>query len=240
MRYLGGKARLNKQIAGFLNEIRQSNVYWEPFCGACWVSIKIDAPIRILSDAHPELIAMWQQLQGGWRPPERVSRELYNLAKNGSFPDYMRGFIGFGTSWGGKWWGGYANDNTGRNYARNARNSLLKKLPNLMSANFYCVSYRDFLPPVLAQIYCDPPYANTTQYSQKFDSEKFWDKIREWSKLGHQVIVSEYVAPDDFICALEMPTKTDLRNKDNELEPRIERLFMYRDQGTIYKQPDLL
>jgi DNA adenine methylase len=231
MHYLGGKARLNKQISAFLNGIRESDVYWEPFCGACWVSIKIDAPIRVLSDAHPQLIAMWQHLQTGWEPPDTVSEGMYNLAKHTDhFPDYMQGFIGFGCSWGGKWWGGYARDpKSDRNYAKNARNSLLRKTPLLTDVDFTCVDYSKITPSVISQIYCDPPYANTTGYgNNKFDSDIFWKIIREWSSLGHQVVVSEYVAPDDFICVKEFPTKTDLGNKENAKIPRIERLFMHR------------
>lgn len=51
--------------------------------------------------------------------------------------------------------------------------------------------------------------------------------MREWSK-NNDVYISEYNAPDDFECVLEIPTRTDIRNKKNELDSRIERVFKYK------------
>lgn len=73
-------------------------------------------------------------------------------------------------------------------------------------------------------VYCDPPYENQKQISRiKFDHTEFWDTMRQWAK-SNTVVISEYYAPDDFRCVLEMPTKTDIRNSSGRLS-RIERLF---------------
>lgn len=78
-------------------------------------------------------------------------------------------------------------------------------------------------------IYCDPPYNNTTQAygTGTFNTEEFWSVMRKWSK-NNDVYISEYSAPDDFECVLEMPTKTSIRNKDNKMDKRIEKLFKYK------------
>ena len=233
MQYFGGKARISKKIAEFLNEIRAHEIYFEPFCGSCWVAHRIDSTKMVLSDANTELIYMWQMLQGGWIPPDFVSEETYALAKRGLVTPQEIAFIGFGCSYSGKCFGGYARDGKGRNYAKNAKNSLLKKLNTLKQADFIAQSYTEFNPRTSEkrQIYCDPPYANTTQYdrfSKTFDSEKFWGYMRLWSRCGHDVYVSEYSAPNDFKSVLTIETRTDIRNKKNELEPRIEKLFQYR------------
>jgi DNA adenine methylase len=55
------------------------------------------------------------------------------------------------------------------------------------------------LKPTSSIIYCDPPYANTTKYSQSVEVQMFWDKMREWTKSGNVVFISEYNAPNDFI-----------------------------------------
>ena len=80
-------------------------------------------------------------------------------------------------------------------------------------------------------IYCDPPYAGTTKFTgtPDFDSEEFWEIMRQWSR-NNDVYISEYNAPDDFECVLEMPTKTDIRNKDNQQDKRIEKLFRYKGE----------
>jgi site-specific DNA-adenine methylase len=47
-------------------------------------------------------------------------------------------------------------------------------------------------------IYCDPPYKHTQGYSAGgFEDEKFWNKMREWSK-DNVVFISEESAPKDF------------------------------------------
>ncbi len=79
-----------------------------------------------------------------------------------------------------------------------------------------------------SMVYLDPPYANTTGYGAtgSFDSGQFWSIVRKVSE-EHDVYVSEYTAPPDFKCVLEISTKTDLRSKNGVGEPRIERLFKY-------------
>ena len=54
-------------------------------------------------------------------------------------------------------------------------------------------------------IYCDPPYdgnklgvSNRYSLFQNFDYNKFWNKMREWSK-NNLVFISECIAPKDFI-----------------------------------------
>jgi DNA adenine methylase len=180
---------------------------------------------RAAFDKHPKLIAMYQELQKGWLPPETLTREEYYQVKdNGA--DYLQGFVGFGCSFSGKWWGGYAKDNTGRNYCLNARNSILKKMETMQDVKFAEADYKD-IHPEGCLCYMDPPYENTTAYSfGKFDTDEFWEVVREWSKVN-TVIVSEYAAPQDFTCVLSIPTKTDIRNKNNEHESRIEKLFCF-------------
>ena len=74
-----------------------------------------------------------------------------------------------------------------------------------------------------------PPYANTTKYTgvPDFDSEEFWNVMREWSK-NNDVYISEYEAPDDFESVLDMPTKTNIRDKTDNVCCRVEKLFKYK------------
>ena len=232
MHYLGGKFRVGKQIADFLNDLRKSNQsYWEPFVGAAWVLMRIDGKSNYASDIHHELIEMWKELQQGWIPPNKVSEEAYSLAKEGFCSPELTAFIGFGCSWGGKYFGGYARDpKSARNYAQNAKNSLLKKVAQIPPTKFFQADYFSFMPPAKKMlIYCDPPYADTTKYSMTFDHRKFWERCKTLNLSGHTVVVSEYQAPQKWDCVLEMPTRTDYKSRNNQMIPRIERLFMYKE-----------
>ena len=232
MRYFGGKTRTCKQIAKILNTYRNENqIFLSPFTGGAWVEALIKHP-KICYDKHPYLIAMYKELQQGWIPPTTLSKEEYEYIKNN--PDekpYLTGFVGFGCSFAGKWFGGYAKDNTGRNYCLNAHNSILDKMNNLMNTSFDCKDYKEINPEGYI-IYCDPPYEGTTQYSKKlvgeFNSNEFWEIMREWSK-NNKVFISEYNAPEDFKCIWSQEVKLDIRDSNNKKQPRIEKLYTYKN-----------
>lgn len=227
MQYMGGKFRIRKQISSYLRSVRRHKVYYEPFVGAAWVLSEMDG-LRAAADGNKALIRMYQELQMGWVPPGEVSEEMYQEVKRRmDMDDPLTAFVGFGCSFGGKWFGGYAARGS-RNYALNAKNSLLEMLPRIRDAKF---SYRmyDEWEPKPSLIYCDPPYRETTAYGAlpSFDHDKFWQVMREWSRIA-DVYISEYQAPEDFECVLEIFTRTDMRGKEGAMLSRIERLFRWR------------
>lgn len=251
MQYMGGKFRIAKQISEVLNnalsgwqeqnqqadcgitefciERERERVFVSLFCGSCAIESKVNADIKILNDKHPYLIAMWQGLQQGWRPPEIITRDDYYAIKADMDNNpALAGFVGFGCSFGGKWWGGLAKSDTTRNYCMNARNSVLKDLPNLQNANFTCSDYKDVAIPDGAVVYADPPYANTTGYTTgKFNHGEFWEYMRQLSKRC-DVFISEEQAPSDFECIWEQElTRCIDRDKSNQPK-KIEKLFKYK------------
>lgn len=228
MQYFGGKAKTAKYIAAVIKEFRKENqLYVEPFVGAGWVMSKMDGE-RQAYDKHPYLISMYKELQKGWIPPKKITEEEYQIAKFGECDNHLKGFIGFGCSFSGKWFGGFARSGK-RNYCLNAHNSVLRKMKAMIDVEFECKDYRE-LNLNSALIYCDPPYQGTTQYGKivgEFDTNEFWETVRKWSK-NNTVVVSEYIAPDDFIEIWRKEVKTDIRNKDNKKEDRIEKLFIHK------------
>ena len=226
MQYLGGKSKTRKQISSFLESIRKPDqTYFEPFVGGAWVLQEMSGKC-IASDGCYPLIAMYKDLQDGWVPPSTMTEEEYQTLKKDADPyNGMRAFAGFGCSHSGKWFAGFARSGS-RNYCGNARSSLLKQLPKINDVKFLYGEYQDHFPCEYL-IYCDPPYQGTTQYGafSGFNHELFWNKMREWSKYN-TVIISEYSAPVDFKCVLEMTTKTDMRVGGLK-EQRTEKLFMY-------------
>jgi DNA adenine methylase len=189
------------------------------------------------SDGCYELIEMWKALQNGWQPPRIVTEEMYQEAKAGKFDPALTAFIGFGCSFGGKWFAGYARDpKSDRNYAANSENSIMKRLIDLRDVRFFFADYRRPAPQAECLIYADPPYAGTTGYHavDGFNTGEFWQCVRNWATTGNKVIISEYAAPNDFACILEMPTRTDLESAGGGKDPRIERLFMHESQAHLY------
>lgn len=244
MHYLGGKFRVGKQIAGYLNLVRKpGQAYAEPFVGACWVTQYIHAPRRYAYDKHAGMIALWQALQDGWLPPGDVSEDEFYATKKGLHDDDipLKTFILIGCGFGatGR---GYARGD-GHNYASQARRGLLQKLKRLRNVQFACTDFIDWQPPESRMlIYCDPPYVDRTEdyeFTGAFDNTAFWQRVRELSSAGHDVYVSEYRAPDDIISVLDIPTKTSLRTKAKGCETRVERLFSPRADAVIL-QPALL
>lgn len=238
MKFLGGKFRIAKQLGSFLNsEINRlkPEKYIEPFCGSCWVTCQIQSTIpRTASDVHKDLILMWQELQSGkFNPPDTISEAEYNKLKTEP-SSALRGMVGFGCSFGGKWFAGYARDpSSDRNYCKEAKNSILKQLPKLKNVIFKNCSYKDIPIDKLENrlIYCDIPYFGTTGYKDtpEFDHNHFWEWVRQASLKNH-VYISEYIAPSDFEVVWQIETRTDLEISSGGKAKRIEKLFKYKTQ----------
>ena len=228
MRYFGGEAKIAKELAAFINttHLQDNNKpFIDAFCGSCNIISKIDDKrIRIANDKHKELMAMWQWVQehGVDRLPTDVSKELYYYIKTSTTcPDWLKGFVGFGCSFAGKWWGGYATSDKERNYAVNAVNSIREKMTGLHNVTFVCRDYFDItLPDVPSIIYCDIPYSGTTKYSVSFNHTQFYEWCCKMKAQGHIVLVSEYESGvslnliNNIVWRKE--SKRDIRNKDGE------------------------
>lgn len=209
---------------------KPGQLFFEPFLGGANIITKLSGR-RCAADANKDLITMYEALQAGWVPPVAVSRSEYDAAKDlpeGTSP--LKAFVGFGCSFAGKWFGGYAKSGS-RNYALNAKNSLEKKRAGLAGVKLFARKYEEFHPKN-AIIYCDPPYAGTTQYGAvgDFNSDVFWVIMREWSQ-ANTVLVSEYVAPSYCDVVWEKEVVTDIRGGDGRLA-RTEKLFLVRPFGS--------
>ena len=236
MRYQGGKSKIAKQISSVImatrerERERESNTFVSLFCGSCAVESKVNGFDKlILNDNHSYLISLLKGVQNGYELPEKITEAEYKYIREHKDEDkVLTGFVGFGCSFGGKWFGGYARNKGGTNYALQSKKSLLKDMKTLMNAEFCCKDYRDVELPDNCVIYADPPYNNTTGYGKvKFDSNAFWEYAREVSKT-HLMLISEQTAPDDFISIWEKPfTRTLDVNKNNQFKVT-EKLFVHK------------
>lgn len=222
---MGSKAKVANHILPVLLEHRKKDQWYvEPFVGGANMIDKIPG-LRIGNDSHYYLIEMWRDLQRGWIPPTEISKEFYYFVKTNQtkLQPALVGFIGFLCSFGGKWWGGYAANKKGDNYAERGSKVLVKQIEKLMDVGFTNFDYLTMQIPDNSLIYCDPPYEGTTKYKDKFDHEKFWEWCRKMRDNGHTVFISEYNAPDDFECVLTIEHKTTLDK--NSQYTRVEKLF---------------
>lgn len=230
MRYLGGKSKIRKQVAMFLESVRKpEQPYLEPFVGGGWVLQEMTGR-RTASDGNAALIAMYRALQHGWEPPDFVSESEYIKARSLSDDLPMKAFIGFGCSFAGKWFGGYARSDNKTCYAATSKRSLMKQLPLIQDVQFTACDYREH-KPVNMLVYCDPPYESTTSYGafDGFDHVAFWETMRAWST-NNTVVISEYAAPDDFVCVAEFNSRTGLTVAKEGRPIRSEKLFMLRPE----------
>ena len=194
MRYYGGKYRIRKDLWNVLNKEAEGRVFVDLFCGACNVVEGITtANHRIANDNNPYLISLLKAIQSGWEPPENVSKEMYKRAMNYQYDDALNGFILIGCTYGGGFRNGYAHNANGKNYAKGAKNALLKQKTKLADVEFVCRDYRIVEIPEGAVVYCDPPYKDTClkYYDSKFDYDRFIDWC-ESNKNRYKIFVSEY------------------------------------------------
>lgn len=232
MRYLGGKHKSSKYILPIINDFVGGCDYYEPFCGA----INIGSGIRgasslTLSDAHPDLVALLQAAQAGWVPERLVVDEAeYNALKASTDSSARRGLVGFGQSYSGKWFGGYARDTKPKSedYLGGSWRSLVKKVNKLPpNTSILHKAYLDYKPDSHRNdvFYLDPPYAGTTGYAgtDRFDHEVFWAWAQALAK-RNDVLVSEYTIPEhvahEVLWSADM--YGDMRKKDRS--PRPEKL----------------
>lgn len=237
MQYMGGKGRAAPHIARAMLEARADcRAYLEPFLGGCYVLPHM-APHFTHStacDVVPDVVMLWQDAMHGWEPPSLVTREQYDMLRDAE-PSALRAFVGFGCSFGGKWWGGYAPHNPGHGGgAETARRGVIRKAAALNPSRV-TIALRDYAehnPGPDTLVYCDPPYAGTTAYkgAPTWDTEAFWTRAREWVANGARVFVSEYAAPDDWRTAWERQQPASLAKGSNS-GTVTERLFVHESQA---------
>ncbi len=200
MQYLGGKHRLAKGICAILERHRRpGSRFVDVFCGGLSITAGMTGP-RLANDGCAPLINLYRAWLDGWRPGP-IDEDRYAELKERQDPDDPHtAFAGFGLSFGGKWFGGFARNSRGYDYAGAASRSIDRKLKKCSDVKF---STGDFLSVEIFDgdlVYCDPPYQGTTKYGyfDSFDYEAFKASAERWSELGADVFVSEYRAPDSW------------------------------------------
>lgn len=242
MRYMGGKSRISKALSEvILAHTAKREVYVEPFVGGGAMAEKMAPHFEtvVLNDLHEDLMLMWDAvLNKGWIPPTEVSYEQYQELRYTPEPSALRGFVGFGCSFGGRWFEGYARGGATskgepRNHQAESQRNLMKQVKKIGKAVCVQGSYEDMPPVDVAPvIYCDPPYEGTKGYKGgAFPHEAFWRKAQQWAEAGADVFVSEYNAPVGWEAVWEKPLRSSVRVGSEERHLAIEKLFVWKGQS---------
>lgn len=229
---MGSKNRHAKYLIPIITNGRKENQYVvDLFCGGYNLIDKIKGN-RIANDIHFYLIEFFKTLVSGWIPPTFVSEQEYvsirdSLKNNNNFyPNYLIGYVGFNLSFGGRWFAGYRRDKQGkRTYSLEAYTNVMKQKDALQGIEFENKHYIDVAIPDNSILYCDPPYMNTTSYKDSIDYTQFWLFCREMSERGHKIFISEYSAPDDFVCVWQKEVASSL-SQDTGSKRNVEKLFI--------------
>ena len=258
MRYQGSKKRMAKILKALIEKnLSLGDFYFEPFAGGMNVMSEIDWKFKIANDINPYVIALWKDIQMGqfnklmWDFCKNLTKEQYYEVKNAykNNEQYKEqyaaliGYVGTACSYGGGWWAGYANFNKKKNenHILEAYNGIQAQIINFKHLNaikmfFTNKEYQDVLaefPNSNGLIYCDPPYANTREYANSFDNDKFWKWAEGEVKKGNKVIVSEYTAPKDWVC-IWSKNMQDGMNSDST-KRKIEKIFVHKSQKQTIK-----
>ena len=244
MVYMGSKNKISKDIVPIIQIYIDDNNcenYFEPFVGGANIIDKIKCKNKYGSDINKYLIALLEQTQKDTSVfPKSISEEEYKIVKNNmsEYDDWYVGLVGFCSSYGSKFFEGYArsekNDGlTPRDFSNERIKNLINQSINLKNIEFYNKSFLDVVDIENYVIYCDPPYKNTTKYkTEPFQYDKFYEWCREKSK-NNIVIISEYNMPEDFKCIWLKNTETNIssnRNEDTD-KKRTEKLFILEKEN---------
>lgn len=164
---------------------------------------KIHCKVRVGNDIHKELIALLKKLQEGWIPPSTISEDEYNSVRlnKENYPDYYVGLVGFCSTFGSKYFGGYArgfkaDGVTPRDIPNEAIRNIIKQVPLIQDVKLTSKNYLDIDMNTLSGtlIYCDPPYKGVVKYSTgEFDYGQFYDwcrKVAETNILCFNVFIN--------------------------------------------------
>lgn len=201
VQYLGGKKRLAKHIAAVLEQHREPHArFVDVFAGSLAITAAMSGE-RVANDGCTPLITLYRAWSIGWRPSIVIDERVYQLIREKADPfDPLTAFAGFGLSYGGKWFGGFARDHSsGRDYARTATQSLDKYVSACKGVHWSNLDFRDIEIRPGDLVYCDPPYRGTTQYGyfDGFNYEGFVTTVQRWADMGATVFVSEYAPGSD-------------------------------------------
>lgn len=231
MKYMGSKARHAKELLPIILAGRtEGQWYVEPFVGGANMIDKVSGN-RIGADVNEYLISFLSALQKGYSPPEDMNLALYEDIRDNKerYSKATVGCVGFCFTYAAKWFGGFIGNSkdvvcVGRDRMGESYRSVDKARKQVEGVNLLVCKYDELDIPSKSIIYCDPPYKDTTKYKDSFDHEAFYEWCIKKHEEGHQVFISEYNMPSDFVCIWSKKVNNSLAKNTNS-KKAVEKLF---------------
>ncbi len=251
IRYQGGKRRIAKKIYEVISEYedrllgKKMNIF-SPFFGMGSVELqfakenssrcsrKIHA-----NDINRDVVLMWKNLKKGWLPKKKITKKEYEELRYSDQHSAERGFYlsaySFGGVFGSSFRQQYQEDDHNIKEGENAYNAVKNVREYLHCFKFECGSYDEYTPTKDEIVYADPPYNSSLNYGvnkhlTQFDSDEFWNKMRQWSKTN-LVFISEEMGrhiPKDFVCIWKKPVSRTIGSlKGPDGKQKREALFIH-------------
>jgi DNA adenine methylase len=229
MKYMGSKNRIAKEILPIMLKERGQRTWVEPFVGGGNMIDKVRGK-RIGADINhyliDALIAIRDCVGDLPKNNNQFTEDDYKALRKSDDYKY-KGYAGFAFSYSGKWLGGWCRDGKNkRDYVNEAYKNALNQSLLLQGVRLVNESYLDLQVPDNSLIYCDPPYEGTTKYKDDFNHVVFWQWCRDMASKGHIIFVSEYNAPDDFVCVWQKEIVSSL-TQDTGSKKAVEKLFKF-------------
>lgn len=233
MKYMGSKARIARHILPIiLKDRKDGQCYVEPFVGGANTLENVNGS-RIGSDSNEHLIIALKMIRDN---PEIIPKDSSEYTRPMREKAISEGsmhpvdcLMYFACSYAARFKNTWAKGNKYDDFVRAARNNALKQSPKLSGAILVHSDYSSLKLPPRSIIYCDPPYAGKSGYGDKFKNVDFWEWCRDKVIEGHKVFVSEYMAPDDFVCVWSQEVKV-LASKKGKPKTESEKLFVHKSQ----------
>lgn len=240
MKYMGSKARIAKYILPIiLKDRKEGQFYVEPFVGGANLIDKVKG-WRIGADFNKAVIDAIIFIRDFTTPIDNkhYTEDNYKTAAANArcgnhlplVDSYALIAFSFGAKWVGGWCRGKTSKGGNRDYVSEQHRASEKQKPLLQGVTLQHCSYDKLEIPMQSIIYADPPYAGATKYKDDFNHPVFWQWCREKVKEGHQVFISEYNAPADFVCVWSKEIQSGLNT--NTTKKGIEKLFVHESQVT--------
>ena len=242
--YHGGKQRIGKEIAKQIaayveEEDYKTSPYIEPFAGMCGVYRHIPELLGertyMAGDVNESVVAMWEQVQRGWKPPLSCSETNYDRLKRQRQPSAEKGYCGHQFSFGGQYFKGYRGLYGDPTTCTRARTNVMDigEVLGEAKVKWYCGTYDLCSDITDAIFYLDPPYEQGSEYfdeehtKRSFDTIAFWDWCIAMSSTN-LVFVSEYAVPRGYKQHTRLIYESEVHTGHGQDRRRTEQVYLIK------------
>lgn len=229
--YHGGKSRHSKAIySAIMKDLNGKEIKGlvEPFCGGLNVTKEFINYKCYCFDSNEELIYMYSFIKDNGLPEMPIiTKERHKELLVQEEYSFEGAFSNFFCTYMCKYRDSFASNDTKEKWHNQRYRSIEKSLSTIKAANFKCCKFTEIEKFIDINsggyiIYCDPPYAGTTNYKNNdFNSDEFWTLVEKWSSFGNYVYVSELQCPIESEVIYEKSLNVGMSRNKNKMTDKL-------------------